>query len=76
MNKEFLKKKLEYKDFSISQQTELFGLSFEEIKKILSEMKKIADSAYRDKALKEAIELYLKGKFTSKLYFKLILKLS
>ena len=61
VDKDFLKKKLEYKEFSVSQQSELFGLSLEEMKKVLSEMKNLADQTYRNKQFAQAIELYLKG---------------
>ena len=61
VDKELLKKKLDYKEFTASQQTDLLGLSLDEMKTVLSEMKQIADSTYHKRQFPEAIELYLKG---------------
>lgn len=61
LDKELLKKKLDYREFSSSQQAELLGLDLNQMKRVLSEMKRGADSVYRQREFAEAIELYLKG---------------
>lgn len=62
INKEALKKKLEYKEYAFERQEELFGLSFDELEPILKDMKTQADSLYQQKQFVEAIETYMKGK--------------
>lgn len=61
VDKELVKKRLEYREFTAAQQSELLGLSFEDRAHLLSELKAVADSTYRGGDFAEAIEQYLKG---------------
>lgn len=61
VDKDFLKKKLEYKEYSMSQQNELLGLDRRQLREVLEKMKASADETYRKREFADAIELYLKG---------------
>lgn len=61
LDKELVKKKLDYKEFTATQQADLLGLNLREMRQVLSQMKSAADSTYRERRFAEAIELYLKG---------------
>ena len=61
VNKDALKKKLEYKEYAIERQEEILGKTFSEMKKILKEMKEVADKKYLNKKFNDAIEEYMKS---------------
>jgi DNA polymerase III sliding clamp (beta) subunit (PCNA family) len=64
IDKEFLKKKLDYREYSMTQQSDLFGLDQKQLQGILRRMKEEADATYFKKEFSDAIELYMKGGFS------------
>ena len=62
VDKEIVKKKLEYQEYAVQRQNQLLGNNFTEMKEILSSMKQKADQLFTEKKFTEAIESYMKGK--------------